>query len=121
VCQVLNIIVLCHIKYLDYFWCIKYQYIYIYVKIAKRKGKGFSWLAGPRGEVGLAEGARPCAAVGPARPATGHGARGDVVGAGPHVSEGRGNGVREEWQFTRGENRRPVIPTAVPRRWSGSG
>jgi hypothetical protein len=32
--------------------------------------------------------------VGPARPSTGHGARCDVVGAGPHGSEGRGNGVR---------------------------
>jgi hypothetical protein len=40
VCQVLNIIILCHRKYLDYFWCIKYQHIYIYMKIGKEKGKG---------------------------------------------------------------------------------
>jgi hypothetical protein len=36
----LDIIILCLIIYLDYFWCIKYQYIYIYIKIGKGKGKG---------------------------------------------------------------------------------
>jgi hypothetical protein len=41
VCQVLNIIILCPIIYLDYFWCIKYQYMHLYMKIGKRKGKGF--------------------------------------------------------------------------------
>ena len=53
VCQVLNIIILCHIKYLDYFWCIKYQYKNIYVKMGKRKWekekeKGFlaNWARG---------------------------------------------------------------------------
>jgi hypothetical protein len=35
----LDIIILCPIIYLDYFWCIKYQYIYIYIKIGKEKGK----------------------------------------------------------------------------------
>jgi hypothetical protein len=39
VCQFLDIIILCPIIYLDYFWCIKYQYIYIYIKIGKEKGK----------------------------------------------------------------------------------
>jgi hypothetical protein len=39
VCQVLNIIILCHIRYLDYFWCIKYQHIYIYMKNGKRNRK----------------------------------------------------------------------------------
>jgi hypothetical protein len=33
VCQVLNIIILCLIIYLDYFWCIKYQYMHLYMKI----------------------------------------------------------------------------------------
>jgi hypothetical protein len=53
VCQFLDIIILCPKMYLDYFWCIKYQYIYIYIyiKIGKEKGKrkGFSLLAGPGG------------------------------------------------------------------------
>jgi hypothetical protein len=39
VCQVLNIIILCPIIYLDYFWCIKYQYMHIYMKIGKEKGE----------------------------------------------------------------------------------
>jgi hypothetical protein len=37
VCQFLDIIILCPKIYLDYFWCIKYQYIYIYIKNRKRK------------------------------------------------------------------------------------
>ena len=52
-CQLLDIIILCPIIYLDYFWCIKYQYIYIYIKIGKEKEKekekGFPHLAGPEG------------------------------------------------------------------------
>jgi hypothetical protein len=36
----LNIIILCHIIHLDYFWCIKYQYMHKYMKIGKRNGKG---------------------------------------------------------------------------------
>jgi hypothetical protein len=39
VCQVLNIIILCPINYLEYFWCIKYKYINIYMKIGKEKGE----------------------------------------------------------------------------------
>jgi hypothetical protein len=39
VCQVLNIIILCPIIYLDYFWCIKYQYMHLYMKIGKEKGE----------------------------------------------------------------------------------
>jgi hypothetical protein len=53
VCQVLNIIILCPIIYLDYFWCLKYQYMHLYMKIGKEKGekekeKGFSgsWARG---------------------------------------------------------------------------
>jgi hypothetical protein len=47
VCQFLDIIILCLKIYLDYFWCIKYQYINIYIKLGKEKGKrkGFSLLA----------------------------------------------------------------------------
>jgi hypothetical protein len=55
VCQVLNIIILCPIIYLDYFWCIKYQYMHLYMKIVKEKGekeKGF-WIAGPGGGGGF--------------------------------------------------------------------
>jgi hypothetical protein len=39
VCQVLNIIILCPIIYLDYFWCIKYQYMHKYKKMGKRNRK----------------------------------------------------------------------------------
>jgi hypothetical protein len=39
VCQLLDIIILCPKIYLDYFWCIKYQYINIYIKIGNEKGK----------------------------------------------------------------------------------
>jgi hypothetical protein len=30
---------LCPIIYLDYLWCIKYQYMHKYMKIGKRNGK----------------------------------------------------------------------------------
>jgi hypothetical protein len=59
VCQVLNIIILCPIIYLDYFWCIKYQYINIYMKIGKEKGEkekdkefSVSWARGGFGPAG---------------------------------------------------------------------
>jgi hypothetical protein len=49
----LDIIILCPIIYLEYFWCVKYQYIYIYInrkrKRKKEKEKGFPQLAGPGG------------------------------------------------------------------------
>jgi hypothetical protein len=59
VCQVLNIIILCPIIYLDYFRCIKYQYINIYMKIGKEKeekekDKEFS-VSWAREDFGLAE------------------------------------------------------------------
>jgi hypothetical protein len=44
--------------------------------------KRVSWLAGPGGDFG------------PARPTTGHGARGDALGTGSHASEGRGTTSR---------------------------
>jgi hypothetical protein len=86
VCQVLNIIILCHIKYLEYFWCIKYQYINIYVKMGKENGKKkrkmiflANWAQGnsaqPRAR------ARP---RGPSRPASGSGV-GTVPCARAHV------------------------------------
>jgi hypothetical protein len=68
VCQVLNIIILCLINYLDHFWCIKYQYIYVYIKIGKEKGKGIlvSWA---RGNFGPAERGRMAPQTnGPMRP-----------------------------------------------------
>jgi hypothetical protein len=47
----------------------------------------------------------------------------DAVGVGPRAREGRGDGVRGEGvgRSVAGENRSPVNPTTVPRRWSGSG
>jgi hypothetical protein len=73
VCQVLNIIILCPIIYLDYFWCIKYQYMDFYMKIGKEKGekkkeKGF-WIAGPGGISGQPSvGARRRGRMGPDSP-----------------------------------------------------
>jgi hypothetical protein len=59
VCQLLDIIILCPIIYLDYFWCIKYQYMHKYMKIGKRNGKRKKKrvfpLAGPGGIFGPAE------------------------------------------------------------------
>jgi hypothetical protein len=56
----LNIIILCPIIYLDYFWCIKYQYMHMYMKIGKRNGKGkrkgISMLTRPGGDFGPARG-----------------------------------------------------------------
>jgi hypothetical protein len=66
VCQFLDIIILCPKIYLDYFWCIKYQYIYIYIKKGKEKGKRkrkeISLASWARGDFGPAERghARPC-------------------------------------------------------------
>jgi hypothetical protein len=50
VCQLLDIIILCSKIYLDYFWCIKYQYIYNRKRKGKnKKEKRFPQLAGPGG------------------------------------------------------------------------
>jgi hypothetical protein len=95
VCQFLDIIILCPKIYLDYFWCIKYQYIYIYIKIGKekekRKRKGFSLLAGPGGDFGPAGRGRAASwPNGPRRPTRrGDGAM-DAVGVGPRTRERRG-------------------------------
>jgi hypothetical protein len=99
VCQVLNIIILCHIKYLDYFWCIKYQYKNIYVKMGKRNGKKkrkrISLLTGPEGEFGPTGGARAATrAGGLARPTIGSGV-GTASWARAHVPARGENGVRE--------------------------
>jgi hypothetical protein len=87
----LNITILCPIIYLDYFWCIKYQYMHFYMKIGKRNGKRkkkrdfpANWVGGilAQPSVGTRAGAS-----GPAWPANRE-QRGDgVVGAGPRVSE----------------------------------
>jgi hypothetical protein len=82
----LNIIILCPIIYLDYVWCIKYQYIHKYMKIGKRNGKRKKkrdFLAtGPGGF-------RPsrARAGGPARPASEGWHGDDAMGAGPRASE----------------------------------
>jgi hypothetical protein len=80
----LNIIIMCPIIYLDYFWCIKYQYMHMYMKIKKEmekgKRKGFSLLTGPGGF----------------RPSKG--ARARQVAQPAHASErgGGGNGIGGE-------------------------
>jgi hypothetical protein len=86
VCQLLDITILCPIIYLDYFWCIKYQYMHKYMKIGKRNGKrkkkrGFL-LTGPGG------------IFGPAGPPAGDGA-GTAPWVWAHVPARRGgDGVR---------------------------
>jgi hypothetical protein len=98
----LDIIILCPIIYLEYFWCVKYQYIYIYInrkrKRKKEKEKGFPQLAGPGGNSAQpSAGARGRAGRRPTWPTSGGTAqrrRGDdAVGVGPHV-RGRGRGRR---------------------------
>jgi hypothetical protein len=80
VCQFLDIIILCPKIYLDYFWCIKYQYIYVYKKIGKKekKEKRFPQLAGLGGG---GNSAQPSASA--------HGR----VGRRPHLARQQGNGA----------------------------
>jgi hypothetical protein len=95
VCQVLNIIILCPIIYLDYFWCIKYQYMHFYMEIGKEKGekkkeKGIldSWA---RGDFGPAERGRAAPRQnGPRRPTRRGDGAADAVGACPRARERRG-------------------------------
>jgi hypothetical protein len=105
---------LCPIIYLNYFWCIKYQHINIYMKMGKRNGKrkkekefSTNWAGGG----GIS--AQPT-----------HEERGRRGGRrGPmRQREERGDDVRGGGggRSTAGENRSPVNPTVVPRRWSGS-
>jgi hypothetical protein len=117
VCQFLDIIILCPKIYLDYFWCIKYQYIY-----RKGKRKGFSLLAGPGGDFGPAGRGRAAPRQNrPRRPTRRGDGAADAVGVGPRARERRGvtASVGRRAVFG-GENRSPVNPTAVPRQWSGS-
>jgi hypothetical protein len=60
---------------------------------------------------------------GPIRPTRSGDGAADAVGTGPRAREGEGRrrqGGGGE-RSAAGENRSPVNPTAVPRRWSGSG
>jgi hypothetical protein len=89
VCQVLDIIILCPIIYLDCFWCIKYQYINIYMKNRKRKGEkkknkefSVSWAHGIRPSRARA---RPRGRSTQLGPPVGYG----VMGVGPRA-RGRG-------------------------------
>jgi hypothetical protein len=103
--------------------------MHLYMKIGKEKGekkkiKGFSvnWALG--GNSAQPKARAPVRAIGPARPAMGHGARGVTSWARAHTPvRGGGNCVkRKGGRFARGgENRSPVNPTVVPRWWSGSG
>jgi hypothetical protein len=102
-------------------------YIHIYVrkrgKWRKGKRKRFLGLSGSGGISAQPKArvpARRSAQLGPLR---GTARGGDAVGAGPHASEGRGttSGGGGRRSTRGGENRPPVISTAVPRRWSGSG
>jgi hypothetical protein len=68
-------------------------------------------------------GARRRGQMGPYSPRGAGDGAADAVGVGPHAREGEGRrrqGGGGE-RSAAGENRSPVNPTAVPRRWSGSG
>jgi hypothetical protein len=119
----LDIIILCLIIYLDYFWCIKYQYIYIYIKIGKEKGKrkkekGFPQLARPGGggEFGPAERGR--AGRRPTWPASGGTTRGRCRGRGP-TCQREGEGTALGWGDRGGEpvGARPPVRSTVVFRW----
>jgi hypothetical protein len=118
---------MCPIIYLNYFWCIKYQHINIYVKMGKRHGKRKkkrnSRLTGPGGfRPGRARAHGVAAKWAQSAHEEGDGAT-DTVGVGPRAREGEGRrrqGGGGE-RSAAGENRSPVNPTTVPRRWSGSG
>jgi hypothetical protein len=80
---------LCPIIYLDYFWCIKYQYMHKYMKIGKRNGKRkkkrdfpANWAGGDFGPTGA------CAAGGPRN---GKRSGDNVVGTGPRIRGRRGD------------------------------
>jgi hypothetical protein len=127
VCQVLNIIVLCSLIYLDYFWCIKYQYMNLYMKIGKRNGKKkrkrdfpANWAGGISAQPRRVR-ARPRGRAAQSATEEGNGA-GTAPWARGHAPErGGGNGVRWGRRAVHdGENWSPVNPTVVPRRWSGS-
>jgi hypothetical protein len=104
VCQLLDIIILCTIIYLDYFWCIKYQYMHKYVKIGKGKRKEFPLLGG-LGGIRPSECARGRAGRRPTWPASGGTARGRRRGRGPMCHrEGEADGVG----WSDGEGGEPV-------------
>jgi hypothetical protein len=92
----LDIIILRPIIFLDYFWCIKYQYMNKYVKIGKRNGKmkkkrvfSASWAEGGGFRPNRARRAR--GGRRPSRPTSGGRSEDGAVGAGPRASEvGRG-------------------------------
>jgi hypothetical protein len=90
----LDIIILCPIIYLDYFWCIKYQYMHKYVKIGKRNGKRKKkrvFSARWAGVISAQPSVGACAGRRPSRPTSGGRSGDGAVGAGPRASEeGRG-------------------------------
>jgi hypothetical protein len=118
-----TLLFLCTKIYLNYFWCIKYQHINIYMKMGKingkRKKKRNSQLAGSGGiSAQPSAGARAGQAAQLAYKERGR--RGGRRGHGPtHQREERGDSIRGEegGRSVAGENRSPVNPTAVPRRW----
>jgi hypothetical protein len=120
----LDVIILCPIIYLDYFWCIKYQYMHKYMKIGKRNGKRKKkrdfLLAGPGGIFGTAKRGRARAGRRPSRPTSRERRRDGAVGVGPRA-RGRGRLTTSGGQTGEGANRpRSEKPTAneVPRWFS---
>ena len=90
-------------------------------KWEKEKEKEFqaNWVEGDFGPVG--RGRAASWPIGPRRPTRSRDGAADAVGVGPRAREGKGRRRQGERRAVRaGENRSPVNPTAVPRRWPGS-
>jgi hypothetical protein len=128
----LDIIILCPIIYLDYFWCIKYQCMHKYVKIGKEMEKGTkkrvssaSW-AGGGGGIRPSRSARGRMGRWPTWPASGGNGTGTASWARAHLPLRRGGTVlggdrgRTGRSSTAGEAPwRFSIGVPVLRRWSG--
>jgi hypothetical protein len=90
----------------------------------KRKKKRNSRLTGPGGiSAWSVAGAWRRGQMGPVGPRGAGDGTADAVGAGPRAREGEGRRCQGGGgeRSAAGENRSPVNPTVVPRRWSGSG
>jgi hypothetical protein len=123
-----NLLFLCSIIYLDYFWCIKYQHINIYVKMGKKKWekkkeKVFlaSWAR--EGDFGpLSAGAWARARLRPSWPSCEGATAGDGAVVRAHKL-GRERGLTALTATEGGEISTGVRPATNPaaalRRWSG--
>jgi hypothetical protein len=130
VCQLLYLIIFVPYNLFELFLVLKIS-AYKYIcengkkKWERKKEKEFqvNRAGGDFGLVGRRRGRAASRPNGPSRPTRSGGRRGRHHGHGPMLQKGRGETASGGGgdQSAAGENRSPVNPTAVPRRWSGSG